>query len=193
MASHPAGTSHDHGPGASRPLRPASWVTSWKRPPRRCRGSRGPYRRRRPPRGRRREVVPSRPSAPDQHRAIHAAEALEGLTVGSDARPSASSRIRSSLARSARAPEALRPRADGASRRAAARTGGRHRLAIAAMVHGAPAAVQRQATSPPQRREAAHARQWSAGATPRRLSSRIALPPFSATRPSPRQQRRRER
>ena len=28
------------------------------------------------------------------------------------------------------------------------------------------------------------ARQWSAGVTPRRLRSRIALPPFSATRPS---------
>ena len=54
--------------------------------------------------------------------------------------------------------------------------------------------VQRQATShESQRRDRPHARQWTAGATPRRLSSRIARPPCSAICPSSAQQRRRQR
>ena len=44
-----------------------------------------------------------------------------------------------------------------------------------------------------QRNVAPQARQWSAGAIPRRLRSRIALPPLSAIRAELREQRRRER
>ena len=58
----------------------------------------------------------------------------------------------------------------------------------------APSAWRTSATSQcGQRRVVPQARQWSAGATPRRLRSRIALPPRSATAPSSVEQRRRER
>ena len=102
---------------------------------------------------------------------------------------SASSRIRSS---SGTLPLelALEPLRAGADARELGRAAGRarlgYRLAMTAVVAvEAPVRVQRERdVADAQRRETPHARQWSAGATPRRLRSRIALPPRSAIRPS---------
>ena len=190
-------------PGASRPLRPASCVTSWNvRSSARKSGSAeagvGVDDRRERDAG---EVVALRDHLrAEQHGAVGRGEAVERL-----ARARRASRPRRRRAGSARArARASRARARAAAcrrrsaRARASRTPGRPRAPPPSGRSGGSGAARRRAgrarrRSCGQRRVAPQARQWIAGATPRRLRSRIALPPLLGDRAELREQRRRER
>ena len=187
-------------PGASRPLRPGELRDSWNvRSSARKSGIAEP-RVRVDDGGERdaREVVALRDHLrAEQDGAIGSAKrssasaSAAGLVDGVGVEPDP-------LELRARAPRA-RARAAACRRRCARaraiRTPGRSRRALGARSGGSGGAVARAARarrrSPGSGCVAPHARQWMAGATPRRLSRRIALPPRSATPPERGEERRR--
>ena len=156
------------------------------------RAARAPCRRRRPQRARRRgSGGPWRPSACRRGRRGRRRRSGRAPRGARPASPPCPRR-----AGSARAPapaSRARTRASASRRRSApartSRTPGRPRARPPSSRSGGSAAARRRAASARRRtgRSAARrpqARQWIAGARPRRLRSRIALPPCSEIRPS---------
>ena len=183
-------------PGASRPLRPASWVTSWnvRSSARKSGQSRARCRRRRPPPARRpgKWCPLATICVPTQHGAVGGGEAAERLRSAPGARGrvrvepdqlelrQAASRARCS-SRCVPAPSrasSAEPHAGQSGRR-------RHRVAAVVAVQRAVRWRRARRRSDGQRCVTPQARQWSAGATPRRLRRRIALPPPLGDTPSP--------